>query len=1054
MTESTGKKIPVLKLDVVPGKSVGPFVLGMSIGNTIEWLKAHSREIHNVELLYSEHSPFEYDNVIRLTKNGIQLRFTSDSQVMKIIEIFDFSKLQLSYANAIFSSANTAPTFLTVSRLFGPSYPGQFDHKRQHHALRYPGLSFFFPIPERFQNLQSSSTDIITRVYENKVESTCSDNILQLQEPPLELPDGTTPVARRLCVYLPEGHVPPHISSYNGQSPLPVYYDKVKAIAREGIFVVRCGSSVRFGDSCQDVMCELGPPSKIYYKEEDKMRIHTGFQAQTSTLNPGDYRNTHHLRVGEQCGTHCSDYFYNYFGLGVDILFDAEKHTVKKIVLHTNLPCHFDFSLYHKCNFKVWVPLQTSSHIEGNTMPAHSLTQSHSSTNYPSASASVDRSMDISEVADKVLGADGRADGTMKVGVGMVSKDVSVSEVESGPPTTETVGTYSGMPHCAIETMTTSQKGLENLTYDATPMKVLSDEEDDMMKDIVIKTQRIKVAVDENESMIDSHAGAQISSNTQKNADECTKNQTRTDNQTCRKTDDRTVKANSRTEHIPSQPGNITDPCRVVERMDGEKSETCNRIEDAVALGSIVKESTKHNASNRNVVEGETKGVEISPSQSWADVLALLGEPIGLPVIFNRGSSVTPFGTTRFHGYDGVIFEVMRNGYIASVILFSPYNYSTSYINIYITMSVFDSFGEDGSKNIPDREQIEEYTSIIESLDIHNLFSEELKFLDLSERGDDLLSNLEVLHKTLMPHLRALMLNNNSLHRLPDVVTQQANISMLFASHNVLNTIDGIGNMSGLKHLNLDHNNLIEIPDDITRCKSMKCLYAQENNITVLPDRIGELENLEALFISNNRVTDLPGTLKYCTKMEGISLKSNLLQTIPAVVFELERLQRLHLARNSIVKLPDKVSKLTSLTVLDLKFNSIEKLPSSIGNLTSLVLLDCSHNKLRKLPEEIGTLQNLERGFFENNFLEELPKTLAQLTSLRELNVCDNNLTWVPLQIGIQASKFSAEFAGNPFPTANMLRTRFLVKPSAVSLRDAALTQVLRRYSDEDLKGT
>jgi hypothetical protein len=40
------------------------------------------------------------------------------------------------------------------------------------------------------------------------------------------------------------------------------------------------------------------------------------------------------------------DYFYNYFHLGFDVLFDGVTHRCKKIVLHGNVPGHFDFQRY------------------------------------------------------------------------------------------------------------------------------------------------------------------------------------------------------------------------------------------------------------------------------------------------------------------------------------------------------------------------------------------------------------------------------------------------------------------------------------------------------------------------------------------------------------------------------------------------------------------------------------------------------------------------------------------------------------------------------------
>jgi hypothetical protein len=50
-------------------------------------------------------------------------------------------------------------------------------------------------------------------------------------------------------------------------------------------------------------------------------------------------------------------------------------------------------------------------------------------------------------------------------------------------------------------------------------------------------------------------------------------------------------------------------------------------------------------------------------------VQKLLG-PAGKPLIFNRGSNSSPFGSSLYYAYGGIIFEVMKNGYIATVTLF------------------------------------------------------------------------------------------------------------------------------------------------------------------------------------------------------------------------------------------------------------------------------------------------------------------------------------------------------------------------------------------------
>ena len=101
---------------------------------------------------------------------------------------------------------------------------------------------------------------------------------------------------------------------------------------------------VFFGDSVQDVVSAIGAPARTFYKSEDKMKIHS----------PNAYR---------KAASSKSDYFYNYFTLGFvsrvilylkivaisrlfqDILFDARTNRVKKFVLHTNFPGHYNFNM-------------------------------------------------------------------------------------------------------------------------------------------------------------------------------------------------------------------------------------------------------------------------------------------------------------------------------------------------------------------------------------------------------------------------------------------------------------------------------------------------------------------------------------------------------------------------------------------------------------------------------------------------------------------------------------------------------------------------------------
>ena len=77
----------------------------------------------------------------------------------------------------------------------------------------------------------------------------------------------------------------------------------------------------------QDVLAELGPPTRTHLRE---------------TVEPP--------AVGS-----ASDYFFNYFSRGVDVLFDGNAHVVRSVVLRTNYPGHAAFDEYEKCHFVVEV---------------------------------------------------------------------------------------------------------------------------------------------------------------------------------------------------------------------------------------------------------------------------------------------------------------------------------------------------------------------------------------------------------------------------------------------------------------------------------------------------------------------------------------------------------------------------------------------------------------------------------------------------------------------------------------------------------------------------
>jgi hypothetical protein len=306
----------MLQLQLVPGKGLGDFTLGMPIAESINVIQQNIDAISHVELKFNESDPLNMDIILDLTEDGFLLRFEPASQRLKMIEIYDVPKVTLTYCGSVFSAANVPPTFVLIYSRFGPSYPGDYNSAKNAYYLHYPNLSFKFPIPAKYHSLYTDGT------------------AAPHSELPVEFPDGTTPITTRIYIYNGSSLSAPTLPQL---APTSLYFEPVVVNIGSGLFFTKRNASLGFDSSPQDVISELGPPTRVYYKEEDKMRIHS---------------------VSSN-GVSYADYFYNYFPLGLDFLFDAHTHTVKKIVLHTNFPTHFEFNQYSKCNFRIAVPKPT-----------------------------------------------------------------------------------------------------------------------------------------------------------------------------------------------------------------------------------------------------------------------------------------------------------------------------------------------------------------------------------------------------------------------------------------------------------------------------------------------------------------------------------------------------------------------------------------------------------------------------------------------------------------------------------------------------------------------
>uniref|UniRef100_A0A4W4HGH9 Uncharacterized protein n=1 Tax=Electrophorus electricus TaxID=8005 RepID=A0A4W4HGH9_ELEEL len=294
----------MLDLEVVPERSLGneqwEFSLGMPLAQAISILQKHCRVIRNVQVLYSEQMPLSHDLILNLTQDGIKLLFDACNQRLKVGNITLSSSL---FSGVHFNSQAIAPTIEQIDQSFGATHPGVYNAAEQLFHLNFRGLSFSF-------QLDSWSEA-------PKYEPNFAHGLVSLQ-----IPHGAT--VRRMYIYtgnnLQETKAP--------VMPLACYLGNVFSecvdVLRDGtgplglrlrLLTAGCGPgvladaklrvlerSIYFGDSCQDVLSALGSPHKVFYKSEDKMKIHS----------PSPHK---------QVPSKCNDYFFNYFTLGVVRVF-------------------------------------------------------------------------------------------------------------------------------------------------------------------------------------------------------------------------------------------------------------------------------------------------------------------------------------------------------------------------------------------------------------------------------------------------------------------------------------------------------------------------------------------------------------------------------------------------------------------------------------------------------------------------------------------------------------------------------------------------------------
>ena len=92
--------------------------------------------------------------------------------------------------------------------------------------------------------------------------------------------------------------------------------------------------------TAQDLTLDLGPPLRIHYKEDERMTIHSTNKSTDDFNAESDCVCVPFYLICCTQPTGLTD-FYNYFQHGLDFFISGSTHTVKKIIVHTNIVCSF-----------------------------------------------------------------------------------------------------------------------------------------------------------------------------------------------------------------------------------------------------------------------------------------------------------------------------------------------------------------------------------------------------------------------------------------------------------------------------------------------------------------------------------------------------------------------------------------------------------------------------------------------------------------------------------------------------------------------------------------
>ncbi|KAH8917878.1 hypothetical protein BT69DRAFT_1354373 [Atractiella rhizophila] len=309
------------KLELEPGRALGPFELGQTLFHVLDKiLRPDPASFPKVNVAWDQSEAANAPLVITLSAPSppLVLTFHGPTQRLIRIEVVEKPDKWVSYKDKNFGGGNE-DGLKSIYRLLGPTYPPTAHPVLPNtEVVGFPGVAFAY---------QRSGK--LFHVTERTKEGTRITRLVITHPPPEK--------ESRDAYLEPYIHPQPKCAQgdlervwMESSDPRRLRFEFFDTPA-EGPRTFEADIGIT---TSEDILCTFGAPLRTFWKEDNRLAIHSPSQLPASSSEPNPY-------------------FYLYPSQGLTFLFSATSNTLLKVLLHSNLPGEVHWGRNHRCRWTI-----------------------------------------------------------------------------------------------------------------------------------------------------------------------------------------------------------------------------------------------------------------------------------------------------------------------------------------------------------------------------------------------------------------------------------------------------------------------------------------------------------------------------------------------------------------------------------------------------------------------------------------------------------------------------------------------------------------------------